>query len=256
MQRTKPESGLVDMGGNPTTEIRPWENWEGNADYLNLMVARAKGRAAEMECAKQMHDILLSRSILPQRVLDVCCSCGHYYHTLRKINPDLEYAGIDISPTYVCKGQEIFIGNPRVNIAVGDVFQLKFADRCFDLVICYNTIQNLPHFIQPLKELTRITNRYVLMRMLCSQERRLLREEIEDEVGKEPRSRYEYHNTWSFKDITEGLSRLGNFNVEFIPDRISSLPDGKGTQVLNGQQFLKGILYEWWHVFITKQEGE
>jgi len=250
------ERGLTDMGGDHTTENRPWENWEGNADYLHLMVARAKGLTAEMECARQMHDILLSRSILPKRVLDACCSCGHYYHTLRKINPDLEYTGVDIAPSYVQEGQAIFSENHRVKILWGDVLDLPFADHSFELVICYNTIQNLPHFAQPLKELTRVPDKYVLIRMLCSQERRLLREEIEEEGEKGPRIRYEYHNTWSFKDITDGLSGSGNFNVEFIPDRISSLPEGKGTQVINGRQFLKGILYEWWHLFISKQEGE
>ena len=232
---------------------RSWEVWEKNSVYLELMIARAKELEPEMECAKQMYDILVSKSIVPARVLDVCCSCGHYYHTLKRVNPGVEYTGVDISPTYVRNGQEIFSGNIRVKIGLGDIFNLRFADDSFDLVICYNTIQNLPDFKLPLENLVRVTSRYALIRMLCSEERRLLRERITDEGREESKADYEYHNTWSFQDVQKWLSSLGHFRVEFIPDRVSQLPQSNGTQIVNNRQFLKGIFYEWWNVLITNQ---
>jgi len=241
--------GSIQKSGN-----RSWEVWEKNSAYLELMIARAKELEPEMECAKQMYDILVSKSIVPARVLDVCCSCGHYYHTLKRVNPGVEYIGVDISPTYVRNGQEIFSGNHQVKIVIGDIFNLKFADDNFDLVICYNTIQNLPDFKLPLKEVVRVASKYTLIRMLCSEERRLLRETITDEGREETKAHYEYHNTWSFQDVQKWLCSLGHFRVEFIPDRGSQLRQSNGTQIVNGRQFLKGILYEWWNVFITKQE--
>ena len=241
--------GSIQKSGN-----RSWEVWEKNSAYLELMIARAKELEPEMECAKQMYDILVSKSIVPARVLDVCCSCGHYYHTLKRVNPGVEYIGVDISPTYVRNGQEIFSGNHQVKIVIGDIFNLKFADASFDLVICYNTIQNLPDFKLPLKEVVRVASKYTLIRMLCSEERRLLRETITDEGREETKAHYEYHNTWSFQDVQKWLCSLGHFRVEFIPDRGSQLRQSNGTQIVNGRQFLKGILYEWWNVFITKQE--
>jgi ubiquinone/menaquinone biosynthesis C-methylase UbiE len=233
---------------------RPWEVWEGNSGYLDLMIARAKGLEPEMKCAEQMSEILIAQSIFPARVLDVCCSCGHYYHTLRRRNPEVEYVGVDISPAYVSAGQHIFSGNPRIRIAQGDLFRLDFPDNSFDLVLCYNTIQNLPHFEKPFQELLRVSSRHVLLRMLCSQERRPFREMKRGAEGGEALNRYEYHNTWSFQDLQGYVKELGPYALKFIPDKIVPLPEGPGTQVVNGSQFLKGILYEWWHLLISKPE--
>lgn len=233
---------------------RPWEVWEENPGYLDLMISRAKGLEPEMECARQMYEILVGQSIFPLRVLDVCCSCGHYYHTMKRRNPEVDYVGVDISSGYVFAGQQIFSGNPRVRIVQGDLFHLAFPDNSFDLVLCYNTIQNLPHFKKPLKELLRVSSKHILLRMLCSQERRLFREMKKKEDGEETRAQYEYHNTWSFKDIEGYFEELGPHILKFIPDRISRLPEGQGTQIVDGRQFLKGILYEWWHLLISKPE--
>jgi SAM-dependent methyltransferase len=234
---------------------RPWEVWEENPGYLDLMIARAKGLAPEMECARQMYEILVGQSIFPLRVLDVCCSCGHYYHTMKRRNPEVDYVGVDISPGYVFAGQQIFNGNPRVRIVQGDLFHLIFPDHSFDLVLCYNTIQNLPHFKKPLKELLRVSSKHVLLRMLCSQERRLFREMKKGEEGVEPLGQYEYHNTWSFQDLKGVLAEWGPYTLEFIPDGILHLPAGEGTKIVNGRQFLKGIFYEWWNVLISKPEA-
>lgn len=234
---------------------RPWEVWEENQSYLDLMIGRAKGLEPEMECARQMYEILVGKSIFPLRVLDACCSCGHYYHTLKRRNPEVEYVGVDISPAYVSAGKQIFAGNPRVRIEHGDLFRLSYPDNHFDLVLCYNTIQNLPHFKKPLKELLRVSSKNVLVRMLCSEKRRLLREDKKRENGKEPCARYEYHNTWSFQDIKDYLAELGPYAFEFIPDQVGHLPEGQGTRIVNGRQFLKEILYEWWHLLIIKPEG-
>lgn len=234
---------------------RPWEVWEENRRYLELMMARAKGLEPEMECAKQMYEILVGKSIFPLRLLDVCCSCGHYYHTVKRRNPEVEYVGVDISPAYVFAGQQIFAGNSRARIAQGDLFHLAYPDNSFDLVLCYNTIQNLPHFKKPLKELLRVSSKHVLVRMLCSQERRLFREVKRKEGWQEETpARYEYHNTWSFQDIKNYLGELGPYTLEFIADQVLNLPEGQDTQIVNGRQFLKEILYEWWHLFISKPE--
>jgi len=168
----------------------------------------------------------------------------------------VEYEGVDISPSYVFAGQEIFAGNSRVRIRLGDLFHLAYPDNSFDLVLCYNTIQNLPHFKKPLRELVRVSSQHVLVRMLCSRERRLFREVKRKEETLEGTSvQYEYHNTWSFQEIQNYLAELGAYTVEFLPDQVTQLPAGQETQIINGRQYLRGIPYEWWHVLISKPEG-
>jgi SAM-dependent methyltransferase len=74
------------------------------------------------------------------RILDVGCAKGFMLRDFKRIYPDLTVAGIDVS--------EYAISNATEGMApfmqVGNAKELPYEDNSFDLVICINTVHNLP----------------------------------------------------------------------------------------------------------------
>ena len=73
------------------------------------------------------------------RVLDVGCAKGFLVKDLADVCPGLEVYGLDISEYALTHAHEDAAGRT----VRGSCDALPFADRCFDAVICINTIHNL-----------------------------------------------------------------------------------------------------------------
>lgn len=74
------------------------------------------------------------------RLLDVGCAKGFLLHDVRQVIPGVEVFGLDISAYAI----EQALDDVRPRIARGTAAALPFADAAFDVVICINTIHNLP----------------------------------------------------------------------------------------------------------------
>ena len=88
----------------------PKENiWEHSEELKALCRRRASGTEPEMDSAAQCAEMLsalgLSRGA---PLLDGGCGAGHFIHSLKKRGLELDYYGLDYSPSYIQIGKEAF----------------------------------------------------------------------------------------------------------------------------------------------------
>ena len=91
------------------------------------------------------------------RILDVGCAKGFMMYDFKKLMPQAHIEGIDISQYALDNA----VAEMRPFIRLGNARELPYADDSFDLVICINTIHNLPlaECKQALRELERVSAR-------------------------------------------------------------------------------------------------
>jgi ubiquinone/menaquinone biosynthesis C-methylase UbiE len=144
--------------------------------FGDVLYRRATGRAEEMDAARAACRIV-SRLYAPgMRLLDAGCGAGHYLRSLRKrIDPRVDYVGIDASEHFIDLARRAFPGEDR--FFVQDVNDLDFPDASFDIVICCNVIPNLPPPpTRAMAELLRVARRNVVLRTLFSDVNYVIRE--------------------------------------------------------------------------------
>lgn len=88
------------------------------------------------------------------KVLDIGCGKGYLLFDLKKIRPDIEVYGIDISE-YAIKNSKEEI---KDRLIVGSATKLPWEDNTFDLIISITTLHNLYNYEldAALKEITRV----------------------------------------------------------------------------------------------------
>lgn len=96
-------------------------------------------------------------------VLDVGCAKGFMLHDFKQLMPELNIAGIDISQY----GIDHAIETVKSYLRVGNARELPYEDNSFDLVICINTVHNLPleECKQALREIQRVTRKNAFVTM-------------------------------------------------------------------------------------------
>lgn len=89
------------------------------------------------------------------KVLDVGCAKGFMLYDLRQLIPEIQVAGIDISPYAI----EHTIDSLKSFVKVADARHLPYKDKSFDLVISINTIHNLEKgdLAKALREIERVS---------------------------------------------------------------------------------------------------
>jgi SAM-dependent methyltransferase len=96
-------------------------------------------------------------------VLDVGCAKGFMLHDFKELMPRLKIAGIDISEYGISHAIETV----KPYLKVGNAKNLPYKDKSFDLVICINTVHNLPleECKQALREIQRVTRKNAFITM-------------------------------------------------------------------------------------------
>ena len=94
-------------------------------------------------------------------VLDVGCAKGFMMHDFKSLMPEMDIQGIDIS-AYACANA---LPDMKPYIQVADASELPFEDDSFDLVICINTIHNLPLDLckQAFREIQRVSRKHAFV---------------------------------------------------------------------------------------------
>ena len=97
------------------------------------------------------------------RILDVGCAKGFMMHDFKAAYPQIHIEGVDISKY----AKDNAIEDMKPFIRVGNAKKLPFADKSFDLVICINTVHNLPleECKQALKEIQRVSKSHAFVTM-------------------------------------------------------------------------------------------
>ena len=258
-----------------TLQTDPRE-WERRRDYAEVMYRRATGALPEMECSKAVASLLASELCPGDSVLDVGCGAGHYLRSLRqRVDTSFSYTGVDLTSLFIDAAHRAWPNSSEVTFRVGDIFNLAFADRQFDVVMCNNVLYNLPSIVKPLHELTRVARRVVLLRTLISDRSFRIQEvystpthpfadvpvEREFSDDGQPVS-FGYLNIYSRGYVADVVRRAApTAAVEFIEDKFfdgdainqSAASEGLSnpTRVVDGRQvFGNHIIYPWWFVVV------
>jgi ubiquinone/menaquinone biosynthesis C-methylase UbiE len=97
------------------------------------------------------------------KILDIGCAKGFMMYEFKRLLPDSEVLGIDISK--YC--QKKALSNIKKNIHVGTCEKLPFASEYFDLVVSISTIHNCNYngIKESLKEIVRVTKKNSFIRI-------------------------------------------------------------------------------------------
>lgn len=101
-------------------------------------------------------------------VLDVGCFRGDYLQCLLDQKNPFVYEGIDCTPSYIQAARRKFSRVPstptrQFGFSLGNIFQLDYPDHSWDLAFCTGVLLHLPELDRPLKELFRVTDKYLLL---------------------------------------------------------------------------------------------
>ena len=104
--------------------------------------------------------VFLPRVLFPgAKVLDVGCASGGFFNIMRSLEPHIEYTGIDIAEAAIVLAKQKY---PEARFLATDGIGIPFEDQGFDLVHCTSVLVNEPRYKDLLKEMYRVSNRFVL----------------------------------------------------------------------------------------------
>ena len=248
-----------------------WNYWNKFPDYGDMLYKRATGELGEMECSKALSNIITTIYEKEMHILDVGCGAGHYYRSFKtRIDPDISFTGVDITPYYIELANKAY--GDEASFSVGDIYDLDFDDEQFDIVTCNNTIPNLPPPpTSALKELLRVSSKYVIIRTLIGKRNYVIQklrsaEEVEismeekDLIGEDGELRsYNYLNMYTENYYRQILSDIEtNLEAEFRRDTdFSSFDNTKNTKkestkIVNSMQISGNLILDWHFVIIEK----
>jgi ubiquinone/menaquinone biosynthesis C-methylase UbiE len=96
----------------------------------------------------------------PVSILDVGCGEGFILQQLRKNNLGKHLEGVDPMPQAIEVGKKL---HPHLKLKLGDIYKLPYKDNAFDLVMCCEVLEHLEHPEKGLKELIRVSKKYVVL---------------------------------------------------------------------------------------------
>jgi len=251
------------------------DEWLKRVDYAETFFKRAKGLLPEMESGKAVAHLLAGKIHEGDSLLDVGCGAGHYLRSLLdRIEVSFNYTGVDVTSQFIDAAERAWGGDSRAQFQVGDIFDLPFPDKEFDIVMCNNVLLHLPVVVKPVEELLRVARRFVFIRTLIGEKSFRIQEvfskatwpfseipvEEEFDDSGEPVS-FGFENIYS-KEYFESVLRRANpqVDIEFMEDTFfdaeainrSAETEGlpNATRAINGMQVLGYIIMPWYFVLV------
>ncbi|MBU2548866.1 MAG: class I SAM-dependent methyltransferase [Proteobacteria bacterium] len=189
--------------------------WEHSATVRELYAARARGEQ-EMDAAAQAADILAPLLRPGMSLLDAGCGSGYYYWSFLRRGLEIEYYGIDYSPTLIRIGRRFMplsgLNPERLRAAAIEDIRSRFG-----AVLCFNTLSWCPDFRLPLERLCRAAEKYILIRTNLH-DRTVYRWEIDGYLDEGYNHLKAYWNIYALNEVTRFMEDEG-FEVETIVDR-------------------------------------
>ena len=100
------------------------------------------------------------KELEPKSILDVGCGEGFTLERLKKKKIGKQLSGIDFLETAIKIGKK---ERPHLDLSVGNIYDIPFKENSFDLVICSEVLEHIDDPMRGLKELKRVTKKYVVL---------------------------------------------------------------------------------------------
>ena len=159
---TKP----VKIDYDPTAWQRLDETWDNNFTLSGWTEYRLN-----------IVDWVLSIQDDHQDMLDTGCHIGHFINALRERGYKNRYQGVDVTQQFIDRARVLM---PAESYDLGDVRELVFPDKSFDLVMCVGVLMHLPDIKAPLAHVFRIARKYVILSTYGSREKTYTRHNAEN----------------------------------------------------------------------------
>jgi len=98
-------------------------------------------------------------NIKVKRVLDVGCGEGFTLKRLQVNNIAKHYEGLDVSIKALKMAKKMV---PEIKFTQGNIYQLPYRDKTFDLILCNEVLEHLSEPEKALKEIARVGKKYYL----------------------------------------------------------------------------------------------
>ncbi len=252
-----------------------WRIWDKEKEYGDIFYMRSTGQRPEMESSKAAAKLVASIADKGDLILDVGCGAGHYLISLEAaLQSPYSYLGVDATSHYIDLARKAFSQKDtralrsKTDFMVGDIFNLPLEDKTADIVMCNNVLLHLPAVEKPLKELWRVTKKYLLVRALIGKTAFRIKQinspESYSEDG-EP-ANFHFFNIYSedyirtlvegFQDVKDiKLTEDRDFNKQNLghPSNYTSCTAPHDiTTVVNGMQVNRYIIQPWQFLLIEK----
>jgi 2-polyprenyl-3-methyl-5-hydroxy-6-metoxy-1,4-benzoquinol methylase len=93
-------------------------------------------------------------------ILDAGCGEGFTLEFLRQQKIGKTYEGIDFLKTAIEIGKKM---HPKINLKQSSIYRLPYKSNSFDIVLCTEVLEHLEEPQEALKELFRVSQKYVLV---------------------------------------------------------------------------------------------
>ena len=251
--------------------------YKKNHNNAKVYFERAIGKAPEMETSKAMANQLKKFINKDDRILDVGCACGHFYRSIKKrVKKNFYYTGLDPYEIFLKKGKIAWKNDKNVKFIKGNIYSLPFKKNDFDISFCSNVFIHLNDIKKPLKELIRVSKRYVVLRTVLfevSYKIQLVYNKkwwsdvdispINEFDNKGFPRAYSYFNILSFDFLKQNIKKIyPNANIKIIKDNFfkksnisKSIKNEKrplATKIIADEQVSGCILQPHYFVIIKK----
>ena len=246
--------------------MNDWKIWNKDSDVEMRSYLRAKKELPEMECTKQLVEIVSTFYKEGDQILDVGCAAGHYYNGLQRIDQNLQFTGVDSTSYYIDQAKKVYKDNKNTTFYTEDIFDLpKTFHNKFDIVYCCNVILHLPSCKVPIHNLLKATKKTCIIRTLISKNTHLSKFLYTDDFDEnsEP-ANFVHQNTYSESYLKNVVNSYADtYKIEFIKDKFnddkinSEFTDFNDkqsavTKSLNGIQIAGSKVFEWSWLIVTK----
>ena len=257
-----------------------WRIWNEEKNYGDTFFDRAKGNLPEMESSKAVAKKITKLILSGEQILDIGCGGGHYLVSLDKeLDIEFKYTGVDSTEYYIQRATEAFLSSESIvnpnristNFLVGDIFNLPIQDNFAEVVMCNNVLLHLPSIEKPIKELIRVSKKYVIIRMLIGNTAFRIKHVKDPEIYNEdgdPENFY-FYNIYSENYIQGLIKNINSVKVFTLESDTDFNPDNIGvkeyrdnqkevpfnvTKVFNGMQVNNYIIQPWKFLIIEKNK--
>lgn len=131
------------------TDCGNWQKYRSQNPVQRYLIESFLDTLADLTCPLPL-----------SAILDAGSAEGFVSQRLLRERPDISVVGVDLDDTALARGRQL---HPAIVFEPGDVTSLPFEDRSFDLVVCNEVLEHLPHPEMALSEIQRVTRRYCML---------------------------------------------------------------------------------------------